>query len=174
LLAAEWGLQTNVDLAKSLDAKPSFSCPEVLLLGSGAKIVEPADLVADMDGGARVENSGVLERVFAACKRRRDGQEAGADFRWRVGQSMLLFNARLGVTFLESTLERCCCGLSFLLDSLPELFYSLTELGIAVHALLSANFSKLRGVNVAGADLGSGCPTVLEAVLPIAGWTARS
>jgi hypothetical protein len=56
LLAAERGLQTNVDLAESLDAKPTFSCPEVLLRGGGAKIVETADLIANMDSGARIEN----------------------------------------------------------------------------------------------------------------------
>lgn len=69
----------------------------------------------------------------------------------------------------RALLKRCYFVLSFLLDSLRELFYSFAEHGIPVHALLSAAFSKLRRVNVARSDLGSGCPTVLEAVLPIVG-----
>jgi hypothetical protein len=55
-LSPRHAFQTNVDLAESLDAKPTFSCPEVLLRGGGAKIVETADLIANMDSGARIEN----------------------------------------------------------------------------------------------------------------------
>jgi hypothetical protein len=56
LLAGEWGLQTDFDIAVPMDTEFSFSCEKMALLGNSAEVVEATELVANVDSGARVKN----------------------------------------------------------------------------------------------------------------------
>ena len=51
----------------------------MFVLGSCTEVVETADLIADVDGRARVKDRGVPEWVQSACEDLCDGQEARAD-----------------------------------------------------------------------------------------------